>query len=80
MIDPSTPTVRPLVNEKTSGSAPLAVRQAKMKKVRGKSKALTVVPEAAIASSPEKVAQPPAEKNSAHEEDGEDGELLFSFF
>ncbi|KHJ86170.1 hypothetical protein OESDEN_14087 [Oesophagostomum dentatum] len=81
VIDPFTPTVRPLVKKKTAGNTPLAARQAKMKKARGRGKALTTVPETAAMPSPEKTAPIPAATQVAHhEEDGEDGELMRLFY
>ncbi|KAL6725538.1 hypothetical protein Aduo_007585 [Ancylostoma duodenale] len=45
VIDPFTPTVRPLAVEKAGGDTPLASRQAKAKKPRARAKARAVEPE-----------------------------------
>ncbi|RCN49540.1 hypothetical protein ANCCAN_04312 [Ancylostoma caninum] len=44
VIDPFTPTVRPLAAEKAGGDTPLASRQAKAKKPRARGKAVAVEP------------------------------------
>ncbi|KIH48363.1 hypothetical protein ANCDUO_21569 [Ancylostoma duodenale] len=70
VIDPFTPTVRPLAVEKAGGDTPLASRQAKAKKPRARGKAVAVEPElncAPVAAMEEQI----NEKEAVEPENGE---------